>query len=64
MPLKQTYCGGSMYCHYSAPQKIRTIVAVPKNTAIDPMYSSGSKKRCDMRHIAAVFAPVTKNPLQ
>lgn len=52
-----------MYCYYSALQKIRTIAAVPKNATIDPMYSSGLKKRCNMQHIGAVFAPVAKNPL-
>ena len=38
---------------YKTPQKTRVIAAVPKNSAIDPMYS-GSSKKC--RNIVAVFA--------
>ena len=51
-----------MYCRYSALQKIRTTVAVQKNTAIDLMYGGSLKKRCNMQHIEAIFAPTAKNP--
>ena len=33
-------------------------MVVRKSTAIDPMYSDGPKKHCNMQHIAAVFAPI------
>ena len=46
------------------PQKTIPIVAVQKNIAIDPMYSSGPKKRHNMRHIAAIFTPTVEKPLQ
>ena len=32
--------------------------------AIDPMYNDGHKKHCNRRHIAVVFAPAAKKPLQ
>ena len=35
-------------------------MAVQWNAAIDPMYSGGPKKHCNMRHIAAIFAPAAK----
>ena len=40
-------------------QKTAPIAAVPKNTAIDHKYSGNPKKRRNIRHIAAVFAPAT-----
>ena len=43
--------------YYRMLQKTRDTVVAPKNTAIDPMYSSGLKKRRNMRYIVAVFAP-------
>ena len=38
---------------YKTSQMTRVIAAVPKNSAIDPMYS-GSSQKC--RNIVAVFA--------
>ena len=46
--------------HCRTPQKIIPIAVVPKNNTIDLMYSGSPKKRCNMQHIAAVFAPVIK----
>ena len=46
--------------HYRTPQKTIPIAAVPKNATIDLMYNGSLKKRCNMRHIAAVFVPTAK----
>ena len=44
-----------MSCRCRMPQKTAPIAAIPKNTAIDNMYSGGPKKRHNIRHIAVVF---------
>ena len=46
------------------PQKTIPIATVPKNAAIEHMYSGGPKKHLNMRHIVAVFAPAAKKPPQ
>ena len=63
-PLKHIYGGGFMSYRCMTLQKIIPIVAVPKNAAIDPMYSDGPKKRRNRRHIVVFFAPATKKPQQ
>ena len=57
-PLKHIYYGFMSRCCRTS-QKTIPIAEVPKNAAIDPMYGDGPKKHCNMRHIAAVFAPTT-----
>ena len=47
LPLKHIYGGGFMSRCYMTPQKSIPIAAVPKNTAIDPMYSNGPIKHCN-----------------
>ena len=47
-PLKHIYCGGSIYRRCSIQQKTRTTATVQWNATIDPMYSGGPKKRCNM----------------
>ena len=42
--LKHIYCDGFMSCRYRMLQKTISIMVVPKNAAIDPMYNSGPKK--------------------
>ena len=60
--LKHIYCSGFIYRRYSTPQKTRTTVMGQWNAAIELMYSGGSKKRRNMRHVAAVFHTHHKKP--
>ena len=57
--LKHIYGGGFMSRRSRMSQKTIPIAAVPKNTVIDPMYSSSPKKGRNTRYIAAFFAPAT-----
>ena len=46
--------------HCRTPQKNIPIEAVPKNAAIDPLYSGCKKKGCNRQYIVAFFAPAAK----
>ena len=59
-PLKLIYGGDFLSRHCRTLQKTIPIAAIPKNAAIDPMYSDSPKKRCNRRHIAAFLAPIAK----
>ena len=57
--LKHIYGGCFMSRRSRMLQKTIPIAAVPKNTVIDPMYSSSPKKGRNRQYIAAFFAPAT-----
>jgi len=46
--LKHIYCGSFMSHRCRTPQKTILIATVPKNTAIEHMYSGGPKKHLNM----------------
>ena len=50
-----------MFCRCRMPQNTISIAAIPKDAAIDPMYSGGPKKLRNKQHIAAVLHLSQKN---
>ena len=56
-PLKQVYCSGSLARLCSTPQKTKTIAAGQMEFHNRSHAQWRAKKRCNMQHVEAVFAP-------